>query len=208
MDPIRARTLKLVYWGPGRSGKTTNLLWLHSKLRPELRGRLITLDSPGERTIYFDCLPLEMNPAGGSPIRLRLYTVPGQPRFRITRRIVLEGVDGIVFVWDSRARRLRADIESLCELKQTLEDTGRVWAELPHVLQLNKQDLDERVPRERLDDVLDRLGETVPRVPAVASAGSGVLDTLGAVARAALRSRRTQAVGTGTMAAPASGTPC
>ncbi len=181
------RSLKLVYWGPGRSGKTTNLLWLHGRLRPELRSQLITLNSPGERTLYFDCLPLELNPAGGQSIRLRLYTVPGQPRFRITRRIVLKGVDGLVFVWDSRPRRLRANLESLLEARETLAELGRSWATLPRVIQLNKQDLDERLPRERIEAVLDGMGEIVPRIAAVAFAGTGVLETLAAIARAAVK---------------------
>lgn len=194
--PPRARvaeavqSLKIVYWGPGRSGKTTNLKWLHSRLRPDMQGRLITLDSPGERTLYFDCLPLEMNNDGGGPgVRLRLYTVPGQPRFRLTRRLVLQGVDGLVFVWDSRPRRLRANLESLIEARETLAELGRSWEPLPRLIQYNKRDLPEAMGIERLDDIVRRMGEDVPRFSAVAADGAGVLETLGLIARLSLRRR-------------------
>jgi hypothetical protein len=181
--------LKLVYWGPGLSGKTTNLKWLHARLRPELRGRLITLDTPGERTIYFDCLPLDLDPGRGAPIRLRLYTVPGQPRFRLTRRLVLQGVDGLVFVWDSRSRRLRENVRSFLEARAAVEVCGRDWEQLPRVIQLNKQDASPLTPRADINSVLDRLGERGPRLPSVAVDGVGVLETLSAIARGVLRGR-------------------
>ena len=181
--------LKLVYWGPGLSGKTTNLKWLHARLRPELRGRLITLDTPGERTIYFDCLPLDLDPGRGAPIRLRLYTVPGQPRFRLTRRLVLQGVDGLVFVWDSRSRRLRENVGSFLEAREAVEASGRDWERLPRVIQLNKQDLAPLTPRTDIDAVLERLGERGPRLASVAAFGVGVLETLAASARGAVRGR-------------------
>jgi signal recognition particle receptor subunit beta len=188
---ITGTPLKLVYWGPGLSGKTTNLKWLHARLRPELRGRLITLDTPGERTIYFDCLPLDLDPGRGAPIRLRLYTVPGQPRFRVTRRLVLHGVDGLVFVWDSRLRRLRENVGSFLEAREAVEACGRDWERLPRVIQLNKQDLAPLTPRADIDAVLDRLGECGPRLASVAADGVGVLETLAAIARGAVRGPRT-----------------
>ena len=187
--PITGVPLKLVYWGPGLSGKTTNLRWLHARLRPELRGRLITLDTPGERTIYFDCLPLDLDPSRGAPIRLRLYTVPGQPRFRLTRRLVLQGVDGLVFVWDCRSRRLRENVGSFIEAREALEACGLDWDLLPRVIQLNKQDLIPLTPRADIDAVLERLGERGPRLLSVAVDGVGVLDTLAAIARGAVRGR-------------------
>lgn len=186
---VAAIALKLVYWGPGLSGKTTNLKWLHAHLRPELRGRLISLDTPGERTIYFDSLPLDLDPDGGAPIRLRLYTVPGQPRFRLTRRLVLQGVDGLVFVWDSRARRLRENVRSLLEACEAVRASGRDWERLPRVIQLNKQDLAPLTPRTQIEAVLDHLGERGPRLAAVAVDGVGVLETLSAIARGTLRIR-------------------
>jgi hypothetical protein len=185
--PITGIPLKLVYWGPGLSGKTTNLKWLHARLRPELRGRLITLDTPGERTIYFDCLPLDLDPGRGAPIRLRLYTVPGQPRFRLTRRLVLQGVDGLVFVWDSRSRRLRENVGSFLEAREAVEACGRDWERLPRVIQLNKQDLISLTPRADIDAVLERLGERGARLASVAVDGVGVLETLAAVTRGAVR---------------------
>jgi len=188
---ITGTPLKLVYWGPGLSGKTTNLKWLHARLRPELRGRLITLDTPGERTIYFDCLPLDLDPDRGAPIRLRLYTVPGQPRFRRTRRLVLQEVDGLVFVWDSRSRRLRENVGSLLEAREAVEACGRDWERMPRVIQLNKQDLAPLTPRADIDAVLDRLGEYGPRLASVAADGVGVVETLAAIARGAVRGRQT-----------------
>jgi len=180
-------TLKIVYWGPGRSGKTTNLKWLHGRLRPELRGQFIDLDTPGERTLYFDLLPLNLTPVGAPPVQLRLYTVPGQPRFRLTRKLVLDEVDGIVFVWDARARRLSANLASLIEMRETLAEMGISWADVPRVVQYNKLDLAEQIPPEQLDHVLERMGERGPRFRAVATNGTGVLETLGAITTAAVR---------------------
>jgi mutual gliding-motility protein MglA len=183
-------TLKIVYWGPGRSGKTTNLQWLHRRLRPEMRGRLISLDGPGERTLYFDCLPLDMARTGESPVQLRLYTVPGQPRFRLTRKLVLDGVDGIVFVWDARSRRLNANLANLIEMREAMAELGASWSQVPRVVQFNKLDLPDRIPPEELNHILDRMGERVPRVQAVATEGTGVLDTLGVIATAVLKRHR------------------
>lgn len=185
-------TLKIVYWGPGRSGKTTNLKWLHGRLRPELRGQFIDLDTPGERTIYFDLLPLNLTPAGAPPVQLRLYTVPGQPRFRLTRKLVLEEVDGIVFVWDARARRLTANLASLIELRETLAEMGISWTDVPRVVQYNKLDLPDRIPPEQLDHVLERMGERGPRFQSVATKGTGVLETLAAITSATVRRHQTR----------------
>ncbi len=184
---VQGDTLKIVYWGPGRSGKTTNVKWLYNSLRPDLRGRFVELDTPGERTLYFDCLPLDLNADGEEPLSMRLYTVPGQPRHRLTRKLVLDGVDGLVFVWDSRARRLNANLASLLEMRETLTELGISWSHIPRVIQYNKLDLPDRIPPEELDHVLDRMGERVPRVSSVAVKGTGVLATLGHVTRAAVK---------------------
>jgi len=181
-------TLKLVYWGPGLSGKTTNVKWLHARLRPELRGRLVSLDTPGERTIFFDCLPLELEAAGGT-VSLRLYTVPGQPRFRTTRRLVLRGLDALVFVWDLRSRRRLENVRSLLEARESIEACGRNWDRLPRVIQLNKSDLFPQTAREEVTAILDYLGERGPRIEAAAVDGRGVLETLSAAARGALARR-------------------
>jgi mutual gliding-motility protein MglA len=188
--PLSLDTLKIVYWGPGRSGKTTNLRWLHSRLRPELRGRLIDIDTPGDRTLYFDCLPLSIGSSDEHPVQLRIYTVPGQPRFRLTRKLVLDGVDGIVFVWDSRSRRLNANLMSLIEMRETLAELDVPWSRIPRIIQYNKCDLPDRIPPEELDHVLSRMGERVPRVVSVATRGLGVLETLGAVTSAAIRTQK------------------
>jgi len=193
--PGSVSSIKIVYWGPGRSGKTANLVALHDSLRPELRGRLITLDGPGERTLYFDCLPLEMNGSDGGALHFRLYTVPGQPRFQLTRRLVVPGIDGLVFVWDSRAFRLAANLASLREARETVHGLGRSWEQLPRVFQYNRQDCPGRLLPEHLDEVLAAEGEgESPRLPAVAVQGRGVREALGAIARAALR-RRLRPVG-------------
>lgn len=184
---IELDTLKIVYWGPGRSGKTTNLKWLHSRLRPELRGQFIDLNTPGDRTLYFDLLPIQIAASGAPPVQLRLYTVPGQPRFRLTRKLVLEEVDGIVFVWDARARRLTANLESLIEMRETLAELGASWDDIPRIVQYNKLDLPERIPPEQLDHVLERMGERVPRFQSVATQGTGVRETLSAITSAAMR---------------------
>jgi mutual gliding-motility protein MglA len=183
-------TLKIVYWGPGRSGKTTNLKWLHGRLRPELRGRFIDLDTPGERTLYFDLLPMSLSSVGGPPVKLRLYTVPGQPRFRLTRKLVLEDVDGIVFVWDARARRLTANLTSLIEMRETLAEMGLSWGDVPRVIQYNKLDLADHIPPDQLDHVLERMGERVPRFTSIATQGKGVLETLSAITTKAVRQRQ------------------
>ena len=188
----RVDTLKIVYWGPGRSGKTTNLQWLHAHLRPELRGRLVSLDGPGERTLYFDCLPLGFVEPGGASVQLRLFTVPGQPRFRLTRKLVLDGVDGIVFVWDSRSRRLNANLASLMEMRETMVEMGVSWSEIPRIIQYNKQDLPDGIPPEQLDHVLDRMGERVTRVSAVARQGTGVLETLSNIAGGTARASQSR----------------
>lgn len=183
-------TLKIVYWGPGRSGKTTNLTWLHDRLRPELRGRLVSLDTPGERTLYFDCLPLDLVQDKAAPVQLRLYTVPGQPRFRLTRKLVLDGVDGVVFVWDSRSRRLNANLASLIEMRETMAELGVSWSQVPRIVQYNKLDLPDAIPPEQMHHVLDRMGERVPRLHAIATQGVGVLDTLRTITTAAVKLQR------------------
>ena len=125
-------------------------------------------------------------------MRLRVYTVPGQPRFRLTRKLVLDGVDGIVFVWDSRARRLNANLASLIEMRETLAELGVNYSEIPRVVQYNKCDLPDRIPPEQLDHVLARMGERVPRLLSVATQGTGVLDTLGAIAGAVVKRQAAQ----------------
>lgn len=184
------RSLKLVYWGPGESGKTTNLLQLSTRARPEQCGRLVSLDTPGERTVYFDCLPLDLRSLDGGAVRLRLYTVPGQGRFARTRALVLRGALGTVFVWDARPSQRGANLTSLLELRSAVRSMSRSWGEWPCVIQVNKRDLpgaDDSVVVARL---LAALGERRPVHESIASQGAGVIETLAAITRLALSAPR------------------
>jgi len=167
---------KIVYCGPGWGGKTTNLQHVHSCLPAGRRGALISLQTGDERTLYFDLLPLDLGRIGGWRVRFHLYTVPGQPRYRTSRRIVLQGADGIVFVADSDPARMEANRESLLELRAALAAEGRSRASLPLVFQYNKRDLPGAVPVTRLAALLEAGAH--PAGEAVALRGEGVLATL------------------------------
>ncbi len=134
-------TAKIVYYGPGLCGKTTNLQWIHGKTAPNSRGEMVSLETETDRTLFFDLLPLDVGIIGGLKVRLQLYTVPGQVFYNATRRLVLKGVDGVVFVADSQAPALEPNEESLANLKQNLEELGLNVPDVPLVLQYNKRDL-------------------------------------------------------------------
>src|SRR5512138_3275884 len=134
-------TSKIVYYGPGLCGKTTNLQWIHRKTAPGSRGEMVSLETEADRTLFFDLLPLEVGMIGGMKVRLQLYTVPGQVFYNTTRRLVLKGVDGVVFVADSQAAALDANEESLANLRQNLEELGIDAGDVPVVFQYNKRDL-------------------------------------------------------------------
>lgn len=174
----REITCKLVYYGPGRSGKTTNLQYIHGRV-PELRrGRMISLATQSDRTLFFDFLPLELGQISGFTTRFQLYTVPGQVYYNATRRLVLQGADGVVFVADSQARRFDDNVESFQNLQENLLDQGVDIREFPLVLQYNKQDLPPGLilaPAE-LDDSLNFRG--APSLGADAFHGQGVFETL------------------------------
>jgi hypothetical protein len=174
----REITCKLVYYGPGRSGKTTNLQYIHGRV-PELRrGRMISLATQSDRTLFFDFLPLELGQISGFTTRFQLYTVPGQVYYNATRRLVLQGADGVVFVADSQARRFEDNVESFQNLQENLLDQGVDIRELPLVIQYNKQDLPPGLvltPAE-LDDALNF--RAVPSLSADALHGQGVFETL------------------------------
>jgi signal recognition particle receptor subunit beta len=174
----REITCKLVYYGPGRSGKTTNLQYIHGRV-PELRrGRMISLATQSDRTLFFDFLPLELGQISGFTTRFQLYTVPGQVYYNATRRLVLQGADGVVFVADSQARRFEDNVESFQNLQENLLDQGVDIRELPLVIQYNKQDLPAGLvltPAE-LDDALNF--RAVPSLAADALHGQGVFETL------------------------------
>jgi len=170
---------KVVYYGPGRGGKTTNLIQLHRSLPGERRGGLTTLKTAADRTLYFDFMPLDLGRIGGFQTRIHLYTVPGQPRYNASRRLVLQGVDGVVFVADSRTRRLFANRQSFANLRENLARVGRPLSALPLVLQYNKRDLERIAEREQLDRLLN--ADRRPVVCATAVRGEGVEATLRAI---------------------------
>jgi signal recognition particle receptor subunit beta len=185
----RAREIhfKVVYYGPGLGGKTTNLKILHDRLPPERRGRLISIATESERTLFFDFLPIELGQVNGLMTRFHLYTVPGQTYYRLSRRAVLQGLDGVVFVADSHPAREGANRESLADLSTHLVTLGLSpdqLRRLPTVLQYNKRDLPGAVPVERLRVQLNQAG--VPEFEAVASEGRGVTETLRAICKAVL----------------------
>ena len=185
----RAREIhfKIVYYGPGLSGKTTNLMRLHDRLPPERRGRLISIATDHERTLFFDFLPIDIGQVNGFTTRFHLYTVPGQVYYRLSRRAVLQGLDGIVFVADSHPAREDANAESLVDLGAHLVTLGlppEQLRRLPWVFQFNKRDLPATIPLERLRASLNPGG--APDFEAVASEGRGVSETLRAICKAVL----------------------
>jgi signal recognition particle receptor subunit beta len=185
----RAREIhfKIVYYGPGLGGKTTNLKCLHDRLPPERRGKLISISTDHERTLFFDFLPIDLGRINGLTTRFHLYTVPGQIYYRLSRRAVLQGVDGLVFVADSHPAREQANRESLQDLATNLVTVGLAPEQLrrlPRVFQYNKRDLPAALPLERLRAALNPTG--APDVEAVASDGRGVSETLRSICKAVL----------------------
>jgi len=177
---------KLVYYGPGLGGKTTNLEYIYNKVKPETRGKLISLATETERTLFFDFLPVDLGTIRGFNTRFHLYTVPGQVYYNASRRLILKGVDGVVFVADSQAERMDANIASLQNLYENLSDYGYDPQQLPIVLQYNKRDLPNIVSVEELRAELNPDG--LPEFEAVAVKGIGVFDTLKSVSKLVLKS--------------------
>ena len=183
----REITCKIVYYGPGRSGKTTNLHYIYGRVPDSRRGRMVSLATQTDRTLFFDFLPIDLGQISGFTTRFQLYTVPGQVYYNATRRLVLQGADGVVFVADSQARQLDENLESLQNLHANLLDHAVDIRTMPMVLQYNKQDL----PRElilqplELDDALNFRG--VPSFPADALHGNGVFETLKSITELVLR---------------------
>jgi len=171
---------KVVYYGPGRGGKTTNLITIHKALGHQVRGELLSIDTAGDRTLFFDFLPMDLGTIGKFRIKISLYTVPGQVRYNDTRKLVLKGVDGIVFVADSLAARRHNNIESFQNLKDNLIEQGKSVDTLPVVVQYNKRDLDgTKVPVMRMEE-LERdlnIDHQFPAFPASALRGDGVRET-------------------------------
>jgi signal recognition particle receptor subunit beta len=173
---LREINLKIVYYGPALSGKTTNLEYVHSKLKPELRSELISLKTREDRTIFFDFLQLELGEIKGLKPKFNLYTVPGQVIYAASRKLVLQGADGVVFVADSQRDRLQANVESMHSLENNLRQLGYDPAHIPFTIQYNKRDLPDRAPIAVLKARLGRNG--VPQIESVAIRGIGVFDTL------------------------------
>ena len=179
---------KIVYYGPGLGGKTTNLQFIYDSTAQQAKGKLISLATETDRTLFFDFLPLDLGTVRGFKTRFHLYTVPGQVFYDASRKLILKGVDGVVFVADSQEERMDANIESLYNLEENLKSQGYDLMNIPYVLQLNKRDLPNVVPVPDLTSELHRKGE--PVVEAVAATGVGVFDTLKAVAKLVLTELR------------------
>ncbi len=175
---------KIVYYGPGLCGKTTNLQWIYDKTNPNAKGKLISLATETDRTLFFDFLPLELGTVRGFKTRFHLYTVPGQVFYDASRKLILKGVDGVGFVADSQIERTEANIESLENLRSNLEEQGYSLDRIPYVVQYNKRDLPNSAPLDELRKLLNPTN--VPDFEAVATKGMGVFETLKAVARLVL----------------------
>ena len=179
---------KIVYYGPGLCGKTTNLQHIFEATAPQSRGKLISLATETDRTLFFDFMPLELGTVRGFKTRFHLYTVPGQVFYDASRKLILKGVDGVVFVADSQEERMDANMESLYNLEENLKAQGYDLMKIPYVLQLNKRDLPNVIPA--ADIAAELLRRDEPVVEAVASTGAGVFDTLKAVAKQVLTELR------------------
>jgi signal recognition particle receptor subunit beta len=175
---------KIVYYGPGLCGKTTNLQYIYTKTNPELKGKMISLATETERTLFFDFLPLALGQIRGFKTRFHLYTVPGQVFYDASRKLILKGVDGVVFVADSQIERMEANIESYENLRINLREQGYELEKVPFVVQFNKRDLPNAAPLDELKRLLNPLG--VADFEACATVGTGVFETLKSVAKGVL----------------------
>ncbi|MBI5100325.1 MAG: GTPase domain-containing protein [Nitrospirae bacterium] len=175
---------KIVYYGPGLCGKTTNLQYVYKKTNPDQKGKLISLATETERTLFFDFLPLALGDIKGFKVRFHLYTVPGQVFYAASRKLILKGVDGVVFVADSQIERMEANIESLDDLRINLAEQGYDLDKLPYTVQYNKRDLPNIAPVESMNKLLNP--REVPYFEGVAVTGPGVFETLKNVAKQVL----------------------
>ena len=180
----REINVKIVFYGPGLCGKTTNLQYIFEKSSPQQKGKLISLATETDRTLFFDFLPLDLGSVRGFKTRFHLYTVPGQVFYDASRKLILKGVDGVVFVADSQEARMDANEESMHNLGENLRENGFEIKNIPYVLQFNKRDLPTAVPVDDLYRLLNFKGE--PTFEAVATQGMGVFETLKAVAKQVL----------------------
>ncbi len=181
----REINVKIVYYGPAVSGKTTNLLVIHKKLRPEFRGEMVSIDTKGERTLFFDFLPVEVKLKGGFKVRFHLYTVPGQYFYKTSRKLVLRGADGVVFVADSQKVRERDNKVIWEEMWDFLSAQGISEGDIPVILQYNKRDLQDIMTVEEMNALF---GGKFPYFEAIAVQGKGVFETLDAISKLVLKS--------------------
>jgi signal recognition particle receptor subunit beta len=172
----RELVFKIVYYGPGLSGKTTTLQHIHATVRPEHRGKMVSLATPVDRTLYFDFLPIRLPRVRGMGVRLQLFTVPGQVYYNATRKLVLTGADGLVFVSDSQSGRTDSSLEAMENLRENLQEHGRTLVDFPHVIQHNKRDLSDILSLEELDRMLN--AHKAPSFGTVATRGDGVYEAL------------------------------
>jgi len=185
VNPLaRELVFKVVYYGPGLGGKTTSLQYIHATAKPEHRGKMVSLATPVDRTLYFDFLPIRVPNVRGMNVKLQLFTVPGQVHYNATRKLVLTGADGIVLVYDSQSARADANLETLDNLKDNLAAHGRQVSEMPHVVQYNKRDLFDVMSIDELERQLNRAG--APSFATTATTGEGVYESLEAITRAVL----------------------
>ena len=189
---------KIVYYGPGLSGKTTNLLYVHEKVPSDTRGKMISLATEADRTLYFDFLPINIGSINGFAAKFQLYTVPGQVYYNATRKLVLRGVDGVVFVADSQPDKMDENIESLLNLEENLKEYGYDLNELPMVLQYNKCDLPGVMSPEEMNARLNV--RNLPWFQASATVGNGVFDTLKKIIKMVLEKAKNNAAGSSTSA--------
>ncbi len=182
---------KIVYYGPGRGGKTTNLLYIHESMSKQVCGKMVTIDTKGDRTLFFDFLPLSIGKILNLTIRIQLYTVPGQVMYNTTRKLVLRGVDGVAFVADSLRVQKQKNIESLLNLAENLADEGLDINQVPLVLQYNKRDLlESNIPLLTVDEMNEDLNKDlgVPAFSASAMKGNGIYETLREISKRTIRS--------------------
>ena len=172
---------KIVYYGTGLGGKTTNLEYVYSKVNPDAKGKMISLATETERTLFFDFLPIDLGDVKGFKTRFHLYTVPGQVYYNASRKLILKGVDGVIFVADSQAERMEANIEAMHNLYENLDSYGYDLTTIPFAMQYNKRDLPNAMPMADLRAQLNPTG--VPDFEGVATEGRGVFETLGAVSK-------------------------
>jgi signal recognition particle receptor subunit beta len=176
---LKEISCKIVYYGPGMCGKTTNLQYIHQHTEPDKRGNMVSLATPGERTLFFDFLPLEAAQIHGFRTKFQLYTVPGQVMYNSTRKLVLRGVDGVIFVCDSQWEKMRENLESFRNLTDNLAAYGYSLETTPYVVQYNKRDLPNIAPVEYLQYVINP--RQVPSLEGVAIQGEGVFQCLNAI---------------------------